>query len=483
MVSSPSSVVAPDLRPGRVTSASPSLAQAPDVTIPLRYLLTGLGALLIGVGTLVVRPELVTQYHYHQHVAAVTHLFVLGFILSIVTGATYQLAPVVLETTLHSERLARWHFPIHVISVGGMVVSFWVWDMKNVGHFGSGLALGVGFFLWNVGRTLGRARHWTLVSVGIASSLVWLAAVVVAGLVVAAAKSTYELVGRSDVFQPLAVTLAGLKATADFMARFDALAVMHAHAHLGVLGVFVLLTIAVSYKLVPMFLISEVQRPWRAWTSIVLLNLGMAAVFLAILLQSRWKPLAALLVILALGFYGTELRAIVRARRRRQLDWGLRGFLTAQLLLIPTAILGLALSWPGLTLTELVGRLENAYGFLAILGVVAFSILGMLHKILPFLVWFAAYSREVGRSKTPALHEMASPRLQAVGYAAWLAGLAVTLAGILLASTSLSRAGLVLLAAGLAFFFAQALQVLRHLVRPQLQPLPGPSRIQRASQP
>ena len=464
------SVVARAPRP-RGAAPAPRFPGAPDVTLPLRFLLFGLACLFLGVGLLVARPDLLATYHYNQHIVAVTHLFVLGFVLSVVMGALYQLAPVALETQLASERLARWHFPVHVVSVAGMVWMFWVWDMKQVGHFGSGLALGVGLFVWNLVRTLRRVRGWTVVSFGIASCLGWLVAVLVAGLAVAAAKSTYELVGRADVFRPLAVTLAGLKATADFLSHFEPLAVMHAHAHLGIAGVFVVLTTSVAYKLVPMFLIADVQNPRRAWASIWMLNVGLGAVFLAILRQSAWKPVAALVLVAGLVLYGLELGAIVRARRRRALDWGLRGFLTAQALLGPTALLGWWLSRPSTVLDDFTGRLENAYGVLAVLGVIAFSIVGMLHKIVPFLVWFAAYSREVGRARTPALHEMYSARVQAVGFWLWVGGLGLLLTGILLASAPLNRAGACLLAGSLVALAFNTAGVLSHLVRPRLEPL------------
>lgn len=466
--------VVPTPVPTPSTSSSNAFASgAPDVTIPLRFMLAGLMSLFLAVGILIARPALLTDYHYHQHIVAVTHLLVLGFLLSVATGATYQLVPVVLETQLHSERLARWHFPIHVLSVAGMVWAFWVWDMKNVGHFGSGLALGVGFFLWNLFQTLRRAPRWTAVSTGIAGALFWLGATVFAGLAISAAKSTYELVGRTDIHPMLATTLAGLKATADFMARFESMGVMHAHAHLGLVGVFVLLTVAVAYRLVPMFLIGEIQRPWRANLSLALGHLGLGLAFFGILLQNVLKPIGAALLAAGLVLYGVELACIVRHRNRRDIDWGLRGFLTSQGILGLTALIGLALSRPGLVLNETVGRFENLYGFLAVFGVLAFAILGMLYKILPFLVWFSVYSREIGRSKTPALHEMYSAPWQRTGYALWLAGLVTGAGAILLAQPGLARLAVLLLAASLFTFARNTFSVLDHLRHPRLQPFPS----------
>lgn len=453
--------------------AEPAFQKVPDVTLPLRFLLLGILSLFVGVAFLSVRPDLLTAYHYHQHIVAITHLLLLGFGLTVVIGATYQLVPVLLETQLHSERLARWHFPIHVISVAGMVWMFWIWDMKQVGHFGSGLALGIGFYAYNLVRTLFRVRGWTIPAAAVAASLVWLVLVASAGLAIAAGKCTYELVDRPDIPAILALPLVGLKATATVLSRFEAIALMHAHAHLGVLGVFIILTVGVAYKLVPMFLISEIQSPRRAWLSLGLLNGGLALSFVAIALQSRWKTAAGLLIAAGFAVYAREMMAILAARRRQSIDWGIRAFLASQTLLLPVTALGLVLSWPSLTLTEGVGRMENAYGFLAILGVLAFAIVGMMQKILPFLVWFAAYGKEVGRARTPALTDMYSAKTQAFIFWAWMTGLALATFGILTGSTPLARWGSLALAASLLGVLLNAVRILHHLVRPQLTPLPG----------
>ena len=451
--------------------ASP-LVHAPDVTIPLRFMIVGIVSLLTTVLLLAWHPDVLANYHYNQHVVAITHLFILGFALSVVSGAMYQLVPVALETRLHSERLARWHFPIHFISAAGMVWMFWIWDMKQVGHFGSGLAIGVGFFIWNLVRTLRQVRGWTVVSFGIASTLFWLASVLIAGLAVTAGKCTYEMVERPDLHPLLAAPLIGLRATAGFLSQFEPLAVMHAHAHLGILGVFLLLTIGIGYKLVPMFLISEIQSTRRAWASLWFLNLGLAATFLAILVQSPFKLLAALIVVAGLALYGLELRAIVHARRRQSLDAGLRAFLFSQALLAPASILGLWLARPGVALNETIGRLENAYGFITLFGVVALAILGMLYKILPFLVWFVAYGAHVGRGKTPSLQEMYSTPFQIAGLGLWILGLVIGLVAIGMAHPEIARIAALFLIASLACFLVNAARILSHLVLPRTQRTP-----------
>lgn len=435
-------------RPCRLPMKRASVADvhAPSVSLPLGFILTGITALLVGASWLTARPINLAGYHYGPEVVAATHLFVLGWICSVIMGTMYQLVPVALETRLHSERLACWHFGFHLIGFVGMVMMFLVWDMKQVGHFGSVLATGVGLFVYNLARTLARIPRWNVVAIGIASSLGWLSLTILAGLYLAAAKCWS--------FSP-----------------FEPMAQMHAHAHLGGLGFFVMMIVSVSFKLVPMFTLSELQNRRRAGWSLALLNAGLAGLFVTILLSSPWKLVFASVIATGLAFYGWEVIAILQARKRRNRDWGMKYFLTALALLIPVSGLGIVLAWRRLPATELTAQLESAYGFLAFIGVMTLAILGMLYKVVPFLVWYASYSKAIGRSKVPALADLYSPALQAVGYWLFLVGLAFTSVATALGHESCVRGGCALLLASVTVFIVNMGTVLSHLLRPRLMPL------------
>jgi hypothetical protein len=459
------------------TSQAPSAAgatspHAPSILLPLRFMIAGLLALALGIAVLVIRPDILATYHYNQYVISVTHLLVLGWISTIVMGAMYQLVPVALETKLYSERLARWQFIFHLVGVIGMVWMFWAWKMEQVGHFAVVLVGGVGLFVYNIFRTLLRVPRWNVIAAAVTSALVWLSLAVLAGLTIAAGKCSYESAQSLASTNPLNLLLRAVRAIAALPAHFDAISAMHAHAHLGVVGVFLMLMVGISYKLVPMFTLSEVQNYWRAGASVVLLNAGLAGSFLAVLLRSQLKPLFAAAAIAGLVIYGVEMAAILRARKRRALDWGMKSFLTAMALLAPVSLLALLLSWPGLPLNALTGQLENLYGFLALLGVVSFGIVGMLYKIIPFLVWYRSYSRQIGRAKVPSLADLYSARLQAVGYWSYLAGLTVASLGIVLGNAVAARCGSALLALSVAALLTNVASMLRHLFYPQSQPLP-----------
>jgi hypothetical protein len=252
---------------------------------------------------------------------------------------------------------------------------------------------------------------------------------------------------------------------------FHPIAQMHAHAHLGVVGFFIMMIVAVSYKLVPMFMLTEVQNARRAGWSIGLLNAGLLGVFVTVLLGSAWKLACAGVVVAGLAAYGLEIRAMLRARKRRAFDWGLKYFFAAIALLAPLAGLGLVLAWPWAEPTARLAQLENVYGLLALLGVVTLAILGMLYKIVPFLVWYASYGKQIGRAKVPAVADMYWPAWQAAGfwtYAAGLVALVMTTALELEAGVRWSAA---LLLVSLLTFAANLGRILSHLAWPRIEPL------------
>jgi hypothetical protein len=95
----------------------------------------------------------------------------------------------------------------------------------------------------------------------------------------------------------------------------------------------------------------------------------------------------------------------------------------------------------------------------------------MLYKIIPFLVWFARYSRQIGRAQVPALADLYCPHLQAVGFWSYLAGLVVTGVAILYSNEPGVRWGCSLLAISVATLAVNVGHMLSHLLKPRIKPL------------
>jgi hypothetical protein len=119
-----------------------------------------------------------------------------------------------------------------------------------------------------------------------------------------------------------------------------------------------------------------------------------------------------------------------------------------------------------LPLNAFTGQLENVYGLLALLGVVTLAILGMLYKVVPFLVWYARYSRDIGRRKVPALADLYSVPLQKVGYWTFLAGTILAVIATTLGHAHCVRHASVIWTISVALFAVNFVRICSHLVRP-----------------
>jgi hypothetical protein len=106
------------------------------------------------------------------------------------------------------------------------------------------------------------------------------------------------------------------------------------------------------------------------------------------------------------------------------------------------------------------------YGVVLIVGALSFMILGMLCKIIPFLVWMKVYGPRAGRQPVPQATALGSRKLEH----AWIVTHGIALVIVMLAaltrSPELARIGAGLLAASGLVFLSNVARILRHLIRP-----------------
>ncbi len=151
---------------------------------------------------------------------------------------------------------------------------------------------------------------------------------------------------------------------------------------------------------------------------------------------------------------------MARARKRPDLDWALRFVLTATAFVVPAVVLGLALAGP------LSGpRAALAYAVVVLGGWISLTIAGMMLKIVPFLVWYRAYSGRAGRERVPTLAQLASPRLEGAAYVLLVGGVALLAIAVFAGDAAWIRGAGAILALGALAFTAALARILRHLTR------------------
>jgi cbb3-type cytochrome oxidase subunit 1 len=413
--------------------------------VPLRYFIVAQAAFLTALFWLPFRVSDLLDFYYQGHDLAFTHLLTLGWITMTIMGASFQLVPVALETSLYSERMARWQFWLMLIGIAAMVGHFWIGRHPGMASGAALILIAVILFLINMGRTLWQLAGWDVIAMHVAAALAYLAATAVLG----------NLMALDKIF--------------DFLGG-QVLRTIHAHAHLAGIGWVTMMIFGAGYKLIPMFSLSELGQErlahWQFWT----LNVGLIGLFWSLLLQSAWAVPFALLIALAIGLFLWKIRVVLRTRRRPRLDWGLRHALSAMIYLLIVTILGVWLSTGWVPSEEFGARLAFGYGVLALLGWTSVMIIGMMYKIIPFLVWHHRYSDLVGLRPVPPATQFLGERLPRIEF--WLlhTGILVTVVGLVFESAFLAQVGAIVLGlAGVAFALALS-RIYRHLI-PRLTPL------------
>jgi hypothetical protein len=407
--------------PGAGARVVPIPGSAPSLGLPAEHLLAGLGFYVAGgVGLAVLAPSLARGGYADPRVAAVTHLFTLGWITTSIMGALYQLLPVALGGRFPSRRLGHLTFALHV---GG------------VSLFVCGLATGRTGMVVAGAATLG-------------TGLLLFAAHLAAALRSSTRRdTTWRCLAAADAFLVVAVSLGVLLAVnlrTGFLGpgRFLLVAL---HLHVAAVGWVLLVMVGVSRRLLPMFLLSHgvTEAPGRAAAWL----LAMGATVLA--LAHHVLPLAAMPAgggLLAAGgaaFVGQGALHF-RGRRRPSLDPGMRLVAVALALLAVAVVLGVpAMLMPGAS-----PRLATAYVAALVVGGLGLFVAGHQYKILPFLVWHHRFGPVASERPVPMVAELfarapalASVVLQAVGAAG-------VVAGILAGSPAVTRAAALGLACG-----------------------------------
>ena len=392
----------------------------PPLALPLEHFAAAAAWLLLGaLGLVVVAPELSAGVYLAPHVIAVTHAFTLGWILTSVMGALYQLGPVALGVEARSAAAGHATFWLLTCGVASVVGGVWTWMPAIAGGGWLLIALAVGVFGWNVLSRMGDTARGATIGNYVGGAFLML----VAGLLVSGAR-----LGNA----------AGWWAV-------DREALLLAHVHLALAGFATLTAVGVGSRLFPMFLLSRGQPEWpMAWIGPLVTTALSVLVAGALTGIGLGVTAGGVLLAIAIAIYLYQAAQYYRLRSRPQLDPGLMQVAIALLFLASAVVLGLAL----LFLPGPAPRLATAYGVAALIGWLALLIAGISSKILPFLTWLHRFSPRVGQPDTPKVGDLLHPALARASVAFMSGGALVLVGGILAGSMMVTRAGSLAYAAG-----------------------------------
>lgn len=408
--------------------------QAPSLILPGEHFAAALLFLVAGaVGLIWAAPDLAAGLHASMRVAAVTHLFTLGWLTTTILGALYQLLPVALGARVPSERVAHASFiafaPGVALVVGGIAAL-----APAVLHAGLGLVtIGIGLALASYVRMLPKAMT---------RDVTWWALVIALG---------YLVLGLA-----LGFTL-GLDLTRGFLAGAK-LHVLAMHFHIAALGFVLLVIVGMAHRLLPMFLVAHGADLRWSRRAVGLIAPGLLVLCAGLDLDVRalaWAG-AAMLEGGVACFY-VQVARFYQARRRPTLDAGLRHVRLGLASFAAAAVLAPVVLAAGATHP----RLATVYVALGIGGGLSLFVVGMFYKIVPFLAWIARFRDAMGRRAVPTIAELYSARVARIELRLYTAAIAILAAGIAAGVTLVVRAGALLFAAATVLVAWQMAGVMR----------------------
>lgn len=348
-----------------------SYDQSPPIAAPFRFFLSApvfgvLSGLLLAWGG----PDMLAS-RWTPSLLALTHLLTLGFMLQVMLGALIQILPVVAGANLATPmRLAR---IVHVA--------------LNVGT----LVLAAAFLT---------SDQWLFRASAVLLATAVLLFVGAAGLAlrgVPATSSTVRGLRLALSGACVAVGLGvGLSCALGWSLNWPLLMLVDVHLAWGLVGWGVVLLATVAYVVVPMFQITPAYPAWfeRRFAGVVLLALLAWSAVAYLELQTLAVLLATALVLLVAAFALLTLK-LQRNSRRARFDVNQRCWQVAMVSALTAGCIWLlALLLPSFDAWDAWPLL---FGALILQGGFVTVIVGMLYKIVPFLVWL--HLQNAGSSK------------------------------------------------------------------------------------
>ena len=358
-----------------------------SVVIP-HFIFAALCLVLLAIMILLSNTTLLEAY-FNTNIIAITHMAVLGWAIMIIFGALYQLIPVVFETALFSEKLAKFTFWLSAFSVFFLTYSFWVSALTTWLLYASVFMLvSIALFVINILISYKKSSVKNITSKFIVASIFWLAITALLGVLIA------------------------------FNFRFNFLNEIHLHylkihATVGMVGWFLLLIIGVGSTLLPMFFISHQLNYKKLTYSFYFVNCGLIGLIVNWFVFSLVSVtiVSWALVVIGVLFFVLFIYESYKKRMRKKLDVGMQYSVLAIASIILPIIVSLILIFGFKIEFEQLSRVTTFYGFSILFGFITTLILGQTYKTLPFICWLDKYKKLVGKTKTPLPRELYSEKI------------------------------------------------------------------------
>lgn len=379
------------------------------VVLPF-YLYAGLSFLVATILVIFSTPAFL-QHYFHPHTLAITHIMALGWGTMMILGASHQLVPVLIEGKLYSNTLAYLSFAFAAIGIPLLVIGFYNFDFGWPAQWGAiFINAAIIFYLINIAVSMAKSKNENVHAVFVFTGTLWLLITTIVGLFLVY-NFTHNILSR------------------------DSLSYLPLHAHLGIIGWFLMLVIGVGSRLIPLFLISKYDNNKILWWIYSLINFALISFIVFFLyVKITWLYLLPLVAIAAaIILFGYYCYHAYHERIRKKVDYQVK------ISLLSVFMMALPLVFLFVVILLLLFSVDNihlilTYGFCIFFGWITAIIFGMTFKTLPFIVWNKVYHDKAGLGKTPNPKELFSDKIFLIMGISYLSGFILFVTGVLISN-------------------------------------------------
>ena len=420
-------------------SSASGLTQNTSYKVVLPFYIYGAASLIVATILLFFSSSSFLQHYFHPETLAITHIMALGWGTMMILGASHQLVPVLIEGKLHSNALAYLTFFSAGAGIPLLIYAFYNFNMGWPAQTGAILInVAVVLYLINIGISMAKSNKENIHAIYVFTATMWLLITTIVGLFLVY-NFTHNILSADSVsYLPL-------------------------HAHLGIIGWFVLLVLGVGSRLIPLFLISKYNNLKQLWWIYGLVNFGLIF-FMVVFLYIRitWLYFISLAALsAAILLFGQFCYKAYKDRLRKKTDDQLKISLFSILMMaIPVIFLLIAIVL--LVNSTEDSKLALAYGFCIFFGWITAIIFGMTFKTLPFILWNKTYNDKAGTGKTPNPRELFSNKMFQVMTVFYLAGFLIFVSGILFSNNFILKGAAALLFVAAILYNGNVLKMIFH---------------------
>jgi len=379
-------------------------------------------------------------HYFHPEILAITHIMALGWGTMIILGASHQLVPVLVEGKLFSNTLATMSFILAAPGIPLLVYGFYTFNMGFISQWGGGMILAsLLIYLLNLVMTVSNSKNPGIHIYFVISSVVWLILTAALGLTLVFNFNFLILPPNSVYYLPL-------------------------HAHMGIVGWFLLLMIGVASRLIPMFLISKYNNVVLLKWIFICIHMGIISYLFVFyyVLNIYCLILSYILVLTGVVLFIYYVYQSFLTRIRKQIDSPLRlSLLSGLMILIPFLLLIIVIILMIISSVEN-KKLVQLYGFMIFFGWISAMILGMTFKTLPFIVWNKVYHARSASAGTPEPRDLFSLSGFMIMSVFYISGLILFACGILFYNILCMQTGAVLLIVSAFFYNWNVFKIIFH---------------------